>query len=342
MKKFISFPKIGDFKTALKELIHNVSYAGQDENGQPIYNHDSLPTLTFIGTVKLHGTNASVCFNNESGFWVQSRNSIITPTKDNAGFAFFAESRKDAYMEIINKIAQDNDIDLDIYTIALFGEFAGGNIQKGVALNQLEKSFYIFAVKIAKPQDPEFNSYWVDSTKYVNEDAKIYNVDMLTTYSIDIDLNNPKLAINDMIEITIGVETECPTAKHFGVSGIGEGVVWRTSYKNSIFRFKVKGEKHSVTKVKKLVQVDSEKLQNVSEFVNFAVTRNRVEQGITEICNGVPDKSKTGPFLSWIVNDILEEELSTMVDNNLEPNDVKKSLSTAARLMFFKACDDAW
>ena len=52
------------------------------------------PTLTFNGTIKLHGTCASICYN-DYNMWVQSRKQIITPLKDNAGFAFFVESKEE-------------------------------------------------------------------------------------------------------------------------------------------------------------------------------------------------------------------------------------------------------
>lgn len=341
MKKFISFPKISDFKNAVRDLSHSARYMGEDENGQVIYNHDPLPTITFTGTVKLNGTNSGVCYNNESGFWVQSRNRIITPQKDNAGFAFFAETNKEAFIEIIKQVAVDNDLSLDEYTITVYGEYAGIGIQKNVAIIELEKTFYLFGVNISKPQDPEFNAYWVDSTKYVNEDHKIYNVDKFKTYEMEIDLNNPKIAVNDMIELVNDVETECPISKARGVSGIGEGIVWRTEYKGSTIRFKTKGAKHSVTKVKKLVQVDSEKLRSVADFVAYSVTQNRVDQGIQLICgDDQPTRTKTGPFLKWLVNDIIDEEIATLADNKLEPKDVTSALSSTARNMFFKACDE--
>ncbi len=134
----------------------------------------------------------------------------------------------------------------------------------------------------------------------------------------------------NMIKIN-GIECEIPSHLYNELS-----------IKASRTVFKTKGEKHSVTKVKKLVQVDSEKLQSVADFVSYAVTQNRVDQGIKEICGDAgPDRAKTGPFLSWIVKDILDEELTTLADNNLEPKDVNKALSTAARNMFFKACDES-
>ena len=50
-----------------------------------------------------------------------------------------------------------------------------------------------------------------------------------------------------MIEITEAVENECPVGKHFGVSGVGEGVVWTCvseGWNDSGTWFKVKGEAH--------------------------------------------------------------------------------------------------
>jgi len=341
-KKFISFPKIKDYKTAVQNITHAARYEGFDEEKQEvIYNTDPLPTITFTGTVKLHGTNAGVCYNNQEGFWYQSRENIITPQKDNAGFAFFTDTNKDVFKAIIEQIAIDNNISLDEFTVSVYGEWAGGSIQKGVALNELEKQFYIFGVKISKPQDPEFTSYWVDSTKYASKENKIFNVDQFTTYTMEIDFNQHKEIVNDLITITEAVEAECPTCKAFGVSGVGEGVVWRAEYKGIVYRFKVKGAKHSNNKVKKLVEVDPVKLASVNEFVDYTVTENRVDQGIQIIFgDGFIEKKKTGDFLKWIVNDIIEEEGHTLAENGLEPKDVTKSLSNKARIMLFKRYED--
>jgi hypothetical protein len=42
---------------------------------------------------------------------------------------------------------------------------------------------------------------------------------------MEIDFNMPQLVQNQLSEITIAVEEECPVAKAFGFSGIGEGIV---------------------------------------------------------------------------------------------------------------------
>jgi hypothetical protein len=294
--------------------------------------------LIFKGTVKLHGTNASVCHNAIDGFWIQSRKNKITVAKDNAGFAFFAESNKDSFLDMISSIRRKHNLDPAIYTISIYGEWAGQGIQKSVGISQLDKSFFIFGVKISKLNEVFFNSCWVDSNELRDPDNKIYNVEDYETYSIDIDFNTPQLSQNILSGITERVEGQCPISKAFGIDGIGEGVVWTCEYKDVVHRFKVKGEKHSVTRVKTLANVDVEKLESIGKFVDYSMTKNRFDQAIEEVFGkGELDIKKMGDFLRWVVNDITSEEMDTMNENNLEPKDVNKYLSYRAREMFFRA-----
>jgi hypothetical protein len=79
------------------------------------------------------------------------------------------------------------------------------------------------------------------------------------------------------------------------------------------------------------------KIQNLrwdSRINNF---KDRDKHGNTAI----GEKNGMAKINDQIVKDILAEELSTLNDNNLEPKDVNAALSTAARLMFFKACDES-
>lgn len=340
-KKFIPFPKIRDYLTAVTNITHAARFVSfNEETQEPTYNNDPLPTITFTGTVKLHGTNASVCYNNVEGLWFQSRQNIITTQNDNAGFAFFAENNKDSFKYIIDQIAIDNNISLDEYTISLYGEWAGIGIQKGVGISNVDKKFYIFGVKISKPQDDEFVSYWIDSSKYSINENNIYNVCQFPTYSIDIDFNDYKNHVDELSSITDAIEKECPVAKYFGISGTGEGVVWVGEYKDSTYRFKVKGKKHSVVRSDKTIDVDPVKLESINAFIEYAVTDNRIDHGIQLIYgDGIFDKSKIGEFLKWIVNDIISEEGDKLIYNNLEPKDVNKYISTKARKLLFSKLD---
>jgi len=342
--KHISYPSIEQFRNVIASINRQVTFVGLDENGDAIYNPNLLkPVLTFKGTVKLHGTNAGVSYNSQDGIWAQSRENIITVANDNAGFAFFVESNKDAFQNIFNEVVKKYEIDPSVYTISVYGEWAGKGIQSGVAISQIDKALYIFGLKISKPGDEKFNAYWLDSSFIVNEDRRIFNIEKFETYSIDIDFNMPQLIQNKLGEITQEVEKECPVAKFFGVSGVGEGVVWSIEYKGIVYRFKVKGEKHSVSKVKTLAAVDTEKLNSIAEFVNYAVTENRFNQAIEKVF-GTKDKmdiKQMGDFIKWIINDIMKEELDTMTANKLEPKDVNKYISARSREMFLKVYNSA-
>lgn len=116
---------------------------------------------------------------------------------------------------------------------------------------------------------------------------------------------------------------------------VGEGVAWSPTdnelAKNSGLWFKVKGDKHSVSKVKTLAAVDPERLASIQQFVEYAVTENRLQQGIDEI--GL-DIKNMGAFLSWVNRDIIKEEGDVLAHNGLVMKDVAKFISNKARAWF--------
>jgi len=336
MKKHSAFPKIGQFRQVVKEAQLRSSYTGKDENGDPVYDHNiTSPTIIFKGTVKLHGTNMGLGHTEEDGLWVQSRGNIITPEQDNMGSARYVEDHKQAFNELIEHVRYNNRDLKPNDAVFVFGEWAGGNIQKGVAIAQIEKAFFIFDVKVV-PEDGS-EPYHLPSNYLQNHDHRIYNIEDFLCYEIEIDFNRPDLVQNELSEITIAVEELCPVAKHFGFEGIGEGVVWVAQVNGHDYRFKVKGEKHSVSKVKTLAKVDTEKLNSIHEFVDFAVTENRFEQGMGIVFpdRDLVDIKKMGDIIRWVVTDIMAEEKDTLDDNNLEPKDVNKHVSKRVREMFF-------
>ena len=119
----ISYNSIEQYRTMMKDL--------KKAKKNPMFN---IPEkITFTGTIKLHGTNAGVCFNNKVGMYCQSRNNIINLTYDNQGFSFFIEKNKDKFNEFFTIIANKYDINLDEYTI-LFMANGAGNVYKKVLL----------------------------------------------------------------------------------------------------------------------------------------------------------------------------------------------------------------
>jgi hypothetical protein len=125
MKEFISFGSIGRLKDVVKDIEHATRFMGVDEEGTPIFSDEPLPIVKVTATEKIHGTNASVCYNHIGGFWVQSRKNIITPEKDNAGCAFDAYQKEAQWMSIINTLASTHNIDLSKNTISVYYEWCG-------------------------------------------------------------------------------------------------------------------------------------------------------------------------------------------------------------------------
>lgn len=211
MKKMVKYPSIEQFRGVIATVLRQFNFVGLDDDGDAIYDTTKpKPTLTFKGTVKLHGTNAGVSYNTTGGLWAQSRENIITVEKDNSGFAFFVESNKEVFINLINEIVKKSDhtIDVNTKTITIYGEWCGGNIQKGVGITNLPKSFFIFGVKIspivADEEELKANpAYWVDYNYLRSPENKIYNIDDFQTYSIDIDFNMPQLVQNQLSELTM-------------------------------------------------------------------------------------------------------------------------------------------
>jgi len=211
------FPSIEQYRTAIHQINHRSRYRGDTEDGDAIYDTTEgiMPTLEFRGTVKLHGTNAAIVYTWDMLKYdyimhAQSRKNIITPQKDNAGFAAFAHTSNTE--SILNQIEKEMGDDMG-YTpevIRVYGEWCGGNIQKGVALNGLDKMFVIFAIKV--------DNVWLDDDKLSRiklSEGRIYNVLDYTSYRISIDFNNPEQSTNELVELTNKVEAECPVGKAF-------------------------------------------------------------------------------------------------------------------------------
>jgi hypothetical protein len=351
MKKLIKMPSIEQFRNVVANVDRQHNFVGLDENGDAIYDQTKpKPVLTFKGSVKLHGTNASVAFHHGyekdgSEYWVQSKEKIITPENDNLGFAFFVETKKEAFKKFATQINSVNLFDVRDNTVTIYGEWCGGNIQKGVGICNLPKSFFIFGVKVTPKTKTEEEArlkpaYWIPSYYLKSPEDNIYNIEDYQTFSIDIDFNMPQLVQNTLHELTMAVEAECPVAKAFGFPNtIGEGIVWSCQDNGVVHRFKTKGPKHAgESKVKTIGTVDIEKLNNIKEFIDYAVTEGRFNQALENTFpNEQPiDIKKMGDLIKWVVNDIIKEESDTMAGNNLEPKEVNKYISTRVREMFFK------
>lgn len=355
--KHYAFPSIGQFANVVAAVNRRATYVGKDSNEVPIYDKFApKPTLKFVGTTKLHGTNAGIIldFYNDVIYY-ESRESVLSPEKDNAGFANYMSSiQSDFAKMIVENLGLENtewhpDNKEDGFwkdnILAVYGEWCGGSIQKGVAINGLEKMFVIFSATIRTRENTESrNLDWfpVEEIKKMKlTDRKVYNIYDFKTWEIQIDFEKHHESVNKIVENTVAVEDECPFAKEFGKSGIGEGIVYicvTPPYNNSDLWFKSKGEKHANSKVKTLKPVDDAKINRMIEIANKVTPAWRLEQMFNQtfdiLNGGVVTTEKLGDFIKAVNNDICKEETLLLQEEGVEFKDINKFVSTITRDYF--------
>lgn len=347
MSKFLEWPSIEQFRHVVKEVRMRAQYVGKDEEGNVIVNRDApMPKIKFTGTVKIHGTNAGIGFNPKTGeIWAQSRSQVLGSGNTNFGFWDYVEENKEALKEIF--LGHFPSISTTgIESVYFFGEWCGPNVQKGVAVSYLpNKIFVLFGVRIkfadgnVRTLPIEFveRFFLSDEVAFANS-INFYNIFQFGKYEVEIDFSNPEAVQNELVRLTEEVEANCPVGKFFGVSEntVGEGIVWVSEEDYSGHVFKVKGEKHSVSKVKTLASVDVEKVKSIEEFVENTVTENRLRQGLEVLRRDgiVTDMKATGHFVKWISSDIAREEADTLEASGLTMKDVGGKLSSKARTWF--------
>ena len=351
----ISYGKIGQFRNVVRDISHTARFVGLDDDGEAIYDNSAkLPTIKFVATEKIHGTNGAVCYSYPDGMWFQSRKNIITPEKDNAGCAFFCKSKIALWEGMVSYLALRDSIDIEKHIISVYFEWCGGSIQPKSAFSGLDKRAYIFQHYKVSPIEPseEENAYWLpvgdfpDSLEKLNE-HNIFLATQFENFSFEIDFENPSLAQNGMASVVEDViEPNSPAGKMLGIDGnVGEGIVCTAFWNGQLYRFKVKGEKHSKSKVKKLAKVDEATEQKKIDFVNtYACTSSRLEQAWQEMF-GInnekkePSRKETGDFIRWVINDIVAEEIDIMVEMGLEPKMVNSKIANVAKHWFFEQLD---
>lgn len=321
---FIKFPSIGHFRHVIKEVKYHFTFAGMDDNGDPIYDDSvTIPILEFEGTVKLHGTNSAVTIDSNGNFSCQSRNKTITQKEDNLGFANFISSLDPA--SVFPQPLHDQKI-------TWFGEFCGYGIQQKVGVSKIPKQFFVFGAKL----DEE----WLDIRGLEFNHPLVHNIYSFETQKIEIDFNNPDFSIPKLEDLVKKVEQECPVAKSFGVSGVGEGWVFRCVHpelKSSKFWFKVKGEEHS-NAPRKPLSTHPEKLKSIESFIAKHFHEERFTQGVhflKEMGKEISEKS-TGDFIRWVVKDVVKEEKDEMDFNDITEKEVGKYGSSVSKNWFFK------
>lgn len=302
-----------------------------------------LPTIEYFGTVKLHGTNAGVRVTPEA-VQPQKRSDIVSIGSDNAGFAAFCYGKDDLFRLLAKPYGND---------VTFYGEWCGGAIQKGVALNQLEKHFVIFSAHTMNEDGSTvwYNAYelMVEFQNYIQtmNGLGVWCVGQIPALQITIDYRWPEASLDKLNEFTLAVENECPWGKFREVSGIGEGIVWQPVgfelHNVTDLWFKTKGGKHASKEGGKTnVAASPAKLESIKAVVDAVLPAWRLEQGITTLKDEklAIEPQNTGAFLQWVSKDILKEENDVITANGLDWKTLVPFIMREARSWYLKKVDE--
>ncbi|KAF7330554.1 Glycoside hydrolase family 5 protein [Mycena venus] len=348
----IAYPSTPNFKNFKTDYVRTLDWVPpQDGAASSEAPRKRPPTrATFFGTVKLHGTNATVVFKNgnKRHAQIQSRSWIIEDTKkDNCGT--YALLSKAPLSSLIDQILA----------------VAGKGVQKGVAITALDRFFAIFNIRI--------DGRWVDMRQYKGcslPEHRIYN---LAQYK-NIRSRNRLSGTNDSgsrFNVSIhrgGVCEECPFGAAFvdgagnRVTGGGEGIVWtmvRSPYMDEgddrefddtfLVNFKTKGENFATTSQVPKAPKNPDIANAAAQFADYALAERRYEQGIEYLegeqarqgweKNGY-DVKLTGAFIKWVTEDAIKEERNEMERLGVPEKDAKREVGARAKLWYARKCRD--
>lgn len=316
MTKHIKYPKTVSFK----DFVHTAR--------KGTYGTDKF---LVTGTVKVHGTNASVVYNPSTDeLYPQSRNNVIGVGSDNQGFAMFVEQHRQTFLDYLKPLAVDKPV-------VLYGEWAGKGIGKGTAINKLNHrvliTFDIFE-RDGMDDDGAPILRRIDVPRLHVPDLNIYDVSAFDLYGEQtafwVDVNSVDLqeVIDRLNRLVLSVEAQCPVAAFFGVEGNGEGIVFSTRLgEGKIKRFKVVSSKFSShkTEPKMPVTIDPVEKKAIDELVSYLLTDARYAQGVQEV--GFYTMKQFGDLIKWVTRDILDEEQEAIVASGFEWKQIAKAIT---------------
>lgn len=337
------YHKTGQFSDVIQHVRRNAQFKGLDDNGEPIIDRSAVcPKIKFRGTVKLHGTNASVIQFEDQAIYKQSKERILCAEHDNYGFfALTANADVSCLLEQVKaRFVERTGLEVK-YPVKIAGEWAGQGVQTGMGISNYPKTFYTIGIKIGDNKEDGYGWQPLEDYADISIDGFV-PITNFPVYEVEVDFENPKDVQNYLGELTLDVEKVCPVAAQLGTEGLGEGIVWTPVEQKYLcdtgMWFKVKGEKHSASKVKTLAAVDPAVLASIKEFVEYACTENRMNQAIQEV--GL-DVKKTGEYIGWVNRDIAKEELHSLAASGLTMKDVGSPISDKARRYYFEQINKA-
>lgn len=317
----IAFPSIESLRHVVKSTQMYCSHKGVP-----------LPKVEYVGTCKLHGSNASVRFTVDGQIIAQSRNRELSIGDDNFGFAAFVEKNKEGFDHLRAYLPQGE--------VVIYGEWCGRGIQDKVAISQLDRHFVAFSYLFEDKMTQIFRLH-IELLRDLNT-AGIFLITQIPTYHVTVDFSRPEESVEELTKLTYLVEDECPWAKLFGISGIGEGIVWAPTgdYPFNMW-FKTKGLEHKKgEKADRKVEVAPEVIREKRELAEKLLPKWRLEQGINALREkGLDiDPKNIGEYLKWVCQDVLKEETDVIVASGLDWKAINPFVIQLARQYILEKC----
>lgn len=290
-------------------------------------------TEPWVAREKIHGTNFSIIIERDA-VTCAKRTGPILPAEDFFGYSVILKKYNDSIKAVQHTIKEGS-------SMQIFGEFAGGGIQKGVDYG--EKDFYVFDILV---KTVEGTNQFVDD--YMME--QICNTfgfklaPLLGRGKFDDLIQLPNMldvVVNDYNELIANEGLEVAN-KHVwkavvAEDNIAEGYVLKPCYpkffpngarvaikcKNSKFSEKAKSDKPIKAKAV-LTDLDKVALSTLAAYA----TLNRVNNVISKI--GQVGPKDFGKVMGLTVQDILEEAAreEIFITDADQPDVVKKELVT--------------
>lgn len=306
--------------------------------------------VMYHAKVKLHGTNAGVLISSTGEVAAQSRSGIVTPLKDNYGFASFVVTTQKFWKNLGDYRGRN---------FLVFGEWFGPGVQQSVACSKVpEKHFGIFGILDRDQNKAIFEPKVIEMILGRDMPKNVFVIpwynpdgdDIGKDYSIKWDADHTSLEegiVKEINEDVLKIERCDPLIQEkFGIQGIGEGLVfypraYSLEGKNegfeafSLLAFKAKGKEHRVVEQKVAVVVSPASAESVEAFCTLVLTPARLEQGLQVVG---AEKRLTGDFLKWITADVAKECQDELAASNLTFDQVVKPLTVVARTWYHTKC----
>lgn len=352
------FPHVDTFEASMRHVRLAAQYCGRDAEDKPLYDKSlPMPTISYEGRVKVHGTNSSIRRANGVLTYQSRERELFEGHKDGTDgdpdkfMATMSQAPHVAYWNFVFDEVKDYlaVVHGTVYEdLVVFGEWCGAGIVKGnTAVNQVQDKFFIvFGVRAYATTESDAVPVWASvedlAWELHNHDLRVHPITNFPRYSATIDFDNEDSFIEEKLEIlTLQVEQECPVGAAFGIIGAGEGIFWQPTHStlkehhflSSEFWFKTKGDKHKASRKKIVTSEMLAEREAIAAFVGQTVTEVRLQQGFDYMSRELllpRTKQNISTFLKWVYEDIMREDAHTITEMGLDVKKLGSPISAVA------------